>query len=160
MVENIPVDDVELMQVLERAQQLGGIEPAALLVEPTLALQVVKELSAIDEGEDEVEFLGVLERELERDDERVVDLGEDGALGEGVRHLGPRDNVRLADRLERVDPPRVLLAHLHHLAERALADHLEQVERVDRHRRVLRRRRQLRGAFPGKRESKDARWRA
>ena len=43
-----------------------------------------------------------------------------------------RRDVRLADRLERVYALRVLLADLHHLAERALADHLEQVELLDR----------------------------
>lgn len=63
----------------------------------------MEKLAAVDVGEDEVELLGVLEGELERHDERVVHLREDGALRERVRHFGAGDDVRLANRLEGVD---------------------------------------------------------
>jgi hypothetical protein len=43
-----------------------------------------------------------------------------------------RGNVRLADRLESVDTVSVLLPNLHDLAEGALSDDLEKLERVDR----------------------------
>ena len=151
--EDIPVNDVELVQMLKRTQELCRIKPTPLLVEPPLSLQVVEQLAAVHERQDQVELLGVLERKLERDDERVVDLREDGPFGERVRDFGPRHDVRLADRLERVDPTRVLLADLHdlpirsprestarknvtdtletYLAKRALADNLEQVKVVD-----------------------------
>lgn len=113
----VAVDDVELVQVLERAEQLGGVEPAALLVEAALTLEVVEELATVDERQAQVQLLGTLKRELERDDERVVDLGQHRSLGERVRHLAARDNVRLAESLERVDPTSVLLANLHDLAK-------------------------------------------
>ena len=152
-----PVDDVEHVQVLERAEELGGVEPAPVLVELALALEVVEQLSAVHcvdhqrqshkdgagarrtEGHDEVELVRVLERELEGDDERVVHEREHGALREDVRDLArARGDVRLADRLERVHALGVLLADLHDLAEGALADDLEQVEGLDRERLVAR----------------------
>lgn len=110
-----PIDDVEPVEVLERDEELGGVEPTPLLVELALALKMVEELSTINESEDEVELLLRLERELERDNERVVDLGEDGSLGKGVGDLGARDNVRLANCFERVDTRGVALADLHDL---------------------------------------------
>ena len=115
---SIPVDHVELVKMLERAQELGRVEPTPLFVEPALALQVVEQLATVDKREDEVELLGILERKLERYDERVVDLREHCSFGEGVRHFGSRHDVRFADRLERVDSARVLLAHLHDLREK------------------------------------------
>ena len=48
---------------------------------------MVEELTAVDEGQNEVELLRGLEGKLEGHDERVVDLGEDGPLGEGVGNL-------------------------------------------------------------------------
>ncbi|KAI3482758.1 hypothetical protein L1887_54514 [Cichorium endivia] len=91
---------------------------------------MVEELTAVDKRQHEVQLVRTLEREFERHDERIVDLRQHGALGQRVRHLGARHNVRLADGLERVDARRVALAHLHHLAKAALADHLEQLKRV------------------------------
>lgn len=116
--QDVPVNDVELVQMLESAQELCRIEPTPLLVEPPLSLQVVEQLAAVHKRQDEIELLGVLERKLERDDERVVDLRKDGSFGERVRHFRPRHDVRLADRLERVDPTRILLADLHDLPNR------------------------------------------
>ena len=78
-----------------------------------------------------------MEGELEGNDERVVDEREDCALGEDVRDLAwAGGDVRLANGLERVYALRVLLADLHDLAERALADDLEQVELLDGERLV------------------------
>ena len=42
-----PINDVEGMEVIERAQQLGSVEPASLLAEPTLVLQVMEQLSSV-----------------------------------------------------------------------------------------------------------------
>ena len=88
----------------------------------------MEELATVDEREAQVELLGVLERELERANERIVDLAEHGAFRQGVRDLGPADDVRLLDDLEGVDSARVLLPDLHDLAKAALADDLEQVK--------------------------------
>ena len=46
---NAPVDDVELMKMLEGEKEFSAVEATALFVEPLLALQVVEKLSAIDE---------------------------------------------------------------------------------------------------------------
>ena len=44
-----PVDDVEPVEVLKRTEQLGRVEPTPALVELALTLQVVEELSSVDE---------------------------------------------------------------------------------------------------------------
>ena len=81
-----------------------------------------------------------MERELQRHDERIVHERKHGTLGEDVGDFAwARRDVRLADRLERVYPLRVLLADLHDLAERAFANHLEQLELLDREGLVARR---------------------
>lgn len=84
-----PIHDMERVQVVQRAEELGRIEPAALFVEAALVLEVVEELAAVDVREYEIELLRALEGELEWDDERRCDLCEDGALRERVRDLGP-----------------------------------------------------------------------
>lgn len=147
------------MQMLERNKQLGRVEPTPLLVELALPLEVMEQLSSVDKREDEVELLLGLKRELEGNDEGVVDLGEDGSLGEGVDDLGTGDDVRLSDRLQRVDSGGVALSDLHdlqkeqsrsegwrrvegrnatNLSEAALSDDLEELERVDGEGDVLR----------------------
>ena len=136
----VAVYDVEAVQVLERAQELSSVEARAVLVELALALEVVEQLAAVDEGHAKVEFVRGLEGELERHDERVVHEREHGALREDVRDFArARRDVRLADRLEGVYPVRVLLPDLHHLPERALPDDLEEVELLDREPLVARR---------------------
>lgn len=44
----IPIDDIESVQMLERAQKLGSVEPTAPLVELALTLQMIEELSTVD----------------------------------------------------------------------------------------------------------------
>lgn len=46
----VTVDNVELMQMLEREEELRAIKARALLVEPLITLQMVEELSSIDES--------------------------------------------------------------------------------------------------------------
>lgn len=56
-----PIDDVEGMKVFEGEEQLGGIESTALLAEAAVALEMMKELAAVDEGQDQVQLLLRLE---------------------------------------------------------------------------------------------------
>lgn len=49
------------MKVLEGEEQLGGIESTALLAEAAVALEMMKELAAVDEGQDQVQLLLRLE---------------------------------------------------------------------------------------------------
>lgn len=94
---------------------------------------MVEQLSAIHKTHDEVQFVRGLEGEFKRDDERVVHQGENGPLSEDVGNLsGPGSDVGFSDGLESVYPLSVFLPNLHHLSERALSDHLEKIESIDR----------------------------
>lgn len=48
---NLPVDHVQLVEVLQGEQELSTVETAALFIEPLFTLQVVEQLSTIDETE-------------------------------------------------------------------------------------------------------------
>jgi hypothetical protein len=119
------------VQVLEAEADLGGVEAHALLVELLLLLEVEEELATIDVVHDEVELLARLERVVEVDEERVDELLENVLLGLGVLHLVALDNGLLVEHLHGVDLASVLLGDLDHFAERALANHLEQVKVVE-----------------------------
>jgi len=129
----VPVDDVHGVQGLDCRKKLADVELGSYQREPPGFLQVVEELATVYKRQHEVQLLAGLERELERHDERRVDTAQNEFLGQSVRDLHLIDDVSFADRLQRVYLARVLLPHLHHLAERPLADHLEQVEVLDGH---------------------------
>ena len=129
----VAIDDVEPVKVFQRAKQLRGVEPAPILIELAFPLQMVEEFSAIHETHHEVQFVGGLEGEFERDDEWVVHQGENGPFSENVGNLsGPRGDVCFPDGFESVYPLGVFLPHLHHLPKRTLADHFEKIESIDR----------------------------
>jgi hypothetical protein len=46
--DHVPIHNIELMQMLQRAKQLSSIKAAPLLVKPALSLKMVEELSAVD----------------------------------------------------------------------------------------------------------------
>lgn len=81
----------------------------------------------------------VLEAELQGNDERIVDLAQDGPFSEGMCDFGSRDDVGFSDGFHGVNSARVLLPDLHHLAERAFANYLQELERFDGQLGVLRR---------------------
>jgi len=56
---------------------------------------VLEEFATIDEGENEIEFLGGLEGELEVNDKRVLDLGQNIPLRNRVLHFISLHNVGL-----------------------------------------------------------------
>jgi hypothetical protein len=103
------------MQMLQSAQQLGRIKPTPQLVELALSLQMVEQLSPVDERQNQIQLFGRLERKLEGYDERVVDLSEYGAFCQGVGDFGSSDNVRFSNRLEGVDSESVSFTNLHDL---------------------------------------------
>ena len=76
----VPVDDEVAVEVVEREEELGGVEPGARLREGLGLAEMVEEGAARVEVGDEVEARLALEGEAEADDERVADLAEDGAL--------------------------------------------------------------------------------
>jgi hypothetical protein len=105
----ITVDNLETVQALERTQQLGGVEPGAVNVKSLLSLQVVEQLSTIDKCENKVQLLGRLEREFQRNNERVIDLCQHGSLCKGVGDFGSGDDMSLADGLEGVNSACIFL---------------------------------------------------
>lgn len=105
----ITVNDIESVQALQCAKQLSGIESCAVDVESLLFLQVVEQLASVDKGQHKVQLLWRLEREFERYNEGVVDLGQNRSLGERMCDFGARDDVSLADGLQGVDSMCVLL---------------------------------------------------
>jgi hypothetical protein len=56
---------------------------------------VAAHLAAVHERQHQVQLVGRLERKLEVDDERVADLCQHVALGDGVLHLVALHNVGL-----------------------------------------------------------------
>jgi hypothetical protein len=102
--QDIPVNNIEPVQMLESHQQLCGIIPRPDLVEFSLPLQMMKQLSTIDERQYEVELFSRLEREFKGDNKWTIDFGEDSPFGQSVGDFGSRDDVGFSNRLEGVDP--------------------------------------------------------
>jgi len=105
----ITVDDVETVQALQSAQQFSGVEPSSVDIEPLFLLQMVEELSTVDKGQNKIQLLWRLERELQRNDEGVVDLGQNRPFGKSMRDFGSGNDVCFANGLEGVDSVRVFL---------------------------------------------------
>lgn len=129
-----PVDDIQLVQMLQCEEQFRTVETCPLLVEGVLALQVVEQFSAINEAvakvsgsvatgsyetnvrEHQVQLLLRLEAELKRYDERAVDLGKDQTFCKGMCDFISRNDMCLPDSLQRVDTPCVAFPNLHNLS--------------------------------------------
>lgn len=105
----ISVDNLEAVQTLESAQQLCGVETGSVDIKPLFPLQMVEQLSAVHKRQYEVQLLGRLEREFQRNNKRIVDLRKNRPLGKRVCDFRSRDNVSLANCLEGVDPTSILL---------------------------------------------------
>ena len=124
----IAVNDALGMQVPDRHRQLGRVEPDSLLVEPLLLLVNFVQLTASNEGHDEIEPELVLEEELHADQEGVVALEHDVLLEESALDLVHLNQHIFPDRLDGVQ----LLVDgqfcQEHLAKRASSQHHQQVE--------------------------------
>jgi hypothetical protein len=129
-----PVDDVELMQMLQSQQELCTVEPTSFLVEALLPLKVVEQLSSIDKAvigcnrlnrnkpsgttnsrQDQIQFLLRLETEFQRHDERVVHACKHQTLGKGVRDFVPVHNVCFSNGFESVNTGGVAFPNLEDL---------------------------------------------
>jgi hypothetical protein len=62
------------VKTFQSAQKLGSVEACAVDVESLLLLKVMEQFTSIYTGKDQIQLLGRLEGEFERDDERIVDL--------------------------------------------------------------------------------------
>ena len=76
---------------------------------------MMEQLSTIDEGEDEVQLLGRLEREFQGDNEWTIDFGEYSPFGQGMGDFRPRDDVCFSNSFESVDSECVTFTDLHYL---------------------------------------------
>lgn len=79
----------------------------------------------------EIKLLFRLKAEFQRDDERVIDTGEDETFGKSMSYLVSGHDMGLSDCLEGVDPAGVSFPHLHHFAETTFADYGGQFEVLD-----------------------------
>lgn len=105
----VTVNNLETVQAFKRTQQLCSVEPSAVNVKALFSLQVVEQLSAVDECENQVQLFRRLEREFQGNDERIVDLCQHRSFCKGVRDFRPGDNVSLADRLEGINSAGIFL---------------------------------------------------
>ena len=79
--------------------------------------RLVSHLSAVDVVDDEVEFVGSLERVVEADEERMVHVADQHvALGHHVRRLVLLEHVRLTQHLHGVQLVLGLVARQQHLS--------------------------------------------
>lgn len=110
------------MEILKARGDSGTIEPGLVSGEGFNGPEVGKELSTIDEFEDQVEVLGVLGKALEIDNEGVADLGVDEVFIIDVVDLLGLDNLALVEEFEcNVLSGLFVLGHLH-LTEPALSE--------------------------------------
>ena len=129
--QDLPVDNIILVQMLKGENNLGRVEPSSILGESSLLLQVMEELSSALVVHDEIEVSLGLEGEFETEEEWAVGgLLQDFTLADSVSDLLLGDNLPLGEDLHGVDPVGILLADLEDAAERALADHSKEVEVV------------------------------
>jgi hypothetical protein len=122
------------------------------LIKLSFTLKVIEEFPAVDlmqreesdcgtirwrtwkftERHHEVKFVGVLERKFKGYDEGIVDKGEDSAFSENMCDFSRSlSDMRFPYSFESIDTLCVLFPDLHDLSETALADDLEQIERID-----------------------------
>lgn len=77
---DVTINDTLLVEVLKRQDEFSTIKFSAILVKASVLLEMVEQLTSVDELHDEVEMELVLERELELHNERMVKLLQDVTL--------------------------------------------------------------------------------
>lgn len=127
--ENSPVDDIVLVQMLQRQHQLSDVKPRPLLREPPLLLKMPEQLASTLVVRNEVELLLRLEAELESDEERAFEGGlKDLPFSDGVSDLLLGYNLLLGEDLHGVDSLGVSFPNLEDSSERSSTDELEELE--------------------------------
>ena len=97
----IPENNVFGVEILKAWGDRGTIEPGLVGGEGFHWPEVGKELSSVDELEDQIEVLGVLGEALEVDDEGVADLGVDEVFIIDVVDLLGLDDLAFVEQFER-----------------------------------------------------------
>mmetsp|Transcript_122498 Transcript_122498/g.305938 ORF Transcript_122498/g.305938 Transcript_122498/m.305938 type:complete len:211 (+) Transcript_122498:548-1180(+) len=128
----IPIDDVQPVQILDGQQDLRGVKSPTALGEAASPAEVEKELAPGAILQDEVELLGCLEGVVQRHDKRVRDGLQDVPLRLSVLDLVALDDILLPEHFHRIHAVLfVLVPHEHDLAVGTLADDLHQREVIE-----------------------------
>lgn len=129
LIEFPPVDDALRMEVGEGTCDLGSVELGTRLTEVATPLQMEEEFASVDKVQNEIKFVGCLERVIEAHEERMVeDLHENVPLLHNVAALVPSKDVFLVEDLDGVMFSSAEMFSQHHPAVRTAADHLHEVE--------------------------------
>ena len=116
----VAVRDLLRVEVDESGENARGVEASVLRrLLAAAVVQAREELAALDELHEEVEVVGVLERRVAREDERVVRAHQQRLFVDDVALLPVRHDERLGQDLHRVVLTRLLVRHQLHAAEGA-----------------------------------------
>jgi hypothetical protein len=122
-----PVHNVVLVEMFQRENQFGDVEPRPILAESSFLLEVPEKLSPALVVGNKVQLLFRLERKLEADEEGALQRSlEDLPLADSMRDLFLRHNLLLGEHLHGVDSAGVLLSHLKDAAKSPAADELQE----------------------------------
>lgn len=124
-----PVHNVVLVEVFQRENQFGDVEPRPILAEPSLLLEMPKEFSPALVVGNKVQLLFRLEREFEAHEEWALERSlEDLPLADSMCDLFLRHNLLFGEHLHGVDSAGVLLSHLEDAAKSPAADQLQELK--------------------------------
>lgn len=146
---DVPVYNVETVQVLERTKQFGSVETTSVFVKLALSLQVIEQFTTVyycdvrgqippaevyihTKRHDQIQFIWCLERKFQRHDERVVYECQYGSFSQDMRDFSrSRSDIGFSNGLESVYTLCILLSNLHNLSETSLSNNFEQIELVN-----------------------------
>lgn len=120
---HLPVHHIESMQALQGTKQFSCVESCPFFVESPFHLQMMKQLSTVNERQYQIEFVGALKCKLEWYNERVSHLSQHRLLCHCMRHFRTRDDTRLSQNLHGVYTICVFFAHHVHFAKTASSNH-------------------------------------
>lgn len=133
---DVTINDTLLVEVLKRQDEFSTIKFSAILVKASVLLEMVEQLTSVDELHDEVEMELVLERELELHNERMVKLLQDVTLDSDTVKLVSLEHKFFFDAFHRVVRSKNVVLDQVHFSERPTANHLNDLEVCLLHRRL------------------------
>lgn len=112
----LPINDIEIMETFQSAQEFSRVKSWSVLIKSTLQLQMMEKLAAIDESQHQVELVRALKGKLERHDKGVSDLCQHCLFGHGMRNFWSGNDAGFAQDFHGVDTICVLFTHDIHLS--------------------------------------------